>query len=167
MFLARRRAMIGASLAAMGSLGVVALYQVGLTAHLPDPPLPSFDADSVHGSDEAYLWLGTPDALLGLASYATTAILAAAGGPDRASVQPWIPLALAMKVTVDVATASALTGTALTQQHALSAWSLLVTGATGAMALLVVPEARAALASLYRAGDGRSERKEARTCWIT
>lgn len=147
-FLAGRRAVVGASLAAMGSLGVIALYQMGLIAHLPDPPLPGFDADKVHGSAEAYARLVTPDALLGLGSYAATALLAAMGGPDRATTRPWIPLALAAKVAFDVTQAGRLTLNEVTKQRALSAWSLLTTGATGATALLVVPEARAALRRL-------------------
>lgn len=146
--LGRRRAVVGASLAAMGSLGVIALYQVGIVGHLPDPPLPGFDADAVHGSKEAYAVLATPDAVLGLSSYAVTALLAAIGGEDRATAQPWLPLALAGKVLFDLAQAGRLTRNEITEQHALSAWSLLATGATCATAVLVVPEARAALQRL-------------------
>ncbi|MGH2347392.1 MAG: vitamin K epoxide reductase family protein [Chloroflexota bacterium] len=144
-FPARRRAQVGASLAAMGALAVIALYQMGLIAHLPDPPLPGFDADKVHGSAEAYSLLAVPDAVLGLVSYAATTMLAAMGGADRTTRQPWLPLALAGKVAFDVAQAARLTRNELTKQRALSIWSLFVAGATGAAALLVVPEARAAL----------------------
>ncbi len=150
--MARRRAMIGASLAALGSLGVIALYQLGLIAHLPDPPLPGFDADKVHGSAEAYAILSTPDAMLGLGSYAATAALAAMGAPDRATTRPWIPLALAAKVAFDLAQAGRLTLNEVTKQHALSAWSLLTTGATLTTAALVVPEARAAAQQLIHHG---------------
>ncbi len=143
-FLARRRAVVGASLAAMGALGVIALYQMGVIGRLPDPPLPGFDADKVHGSGEAYAILAVPDALLGLGSYAATAALAAMGAPDRATARPWIPLALAGKVLFDLAQAGRLTLNEVTEQRALSAWSLLTTGATCATAALVVPEARAA-----------------------
>ena len=147
-FLAGRRAAAGASLAAMGSLGLIALYQLGLIGHLPDPPLPGFDADMVHGSPEAYALLAAPDALLGLCSYAATALLAGMGGPDRATAQSWLPLALAAKVAFDLIQGARLTREELTEQRALSAWSLLVTGASGATALLILPEARAALYAL-------------------
>ncbi len=146
--MARRRAMIGASLAALGSLGVIALYQLGVIGSLPDPPLPGFDADKVHGSAEAYAILSTPDAMLGLGSYAATAALAAMGAPNRATTRPWIPLALAAKVAFDLAQASRLTLNEVTEQHALSAWSMITTGATLATAALVVPEARAAARGL-------------------
>lgn len=144
-FLARRRIMAGLSLAAMGSLGVVALYQVGIVDRLPDPPLPGFDADRVHGSAQAYAMLATPDAFLGLGSYAGTAALAVMGGPDRAGTRPWIPLALAAKVACDLGLVGLLTWNELTVQRALSLWSLLPAGASCATALLVIPEARAAL----------------------
>ncbi len=32
---------------------VVSLYQTGVISHLPDPPLPVFDADKVDASDYA------------------------------------------------------------------------------------------------------------------
>jgi len=147
-FLGRRRAVVGASLAAMGSLGVIALFQMGIIGHLPDPPLPRFDADAVHGSAEAYAVLATPDAVLGLGSYAVTAMLAVIGGEDRATAQPWLPLALAGKVLFDLAQAGRLTLNEVTEQHALSAWSLVTTGATCVMAVLTVPETRAALRRL-------------------
>lgn len=147
--LGRRRAAVGASLAAMASLGVIALYQVGIISHLPDPPLPGFDADKVHGSAEAYALLATPDSILGLGSYAATGVLAAIGGADRAATQPWLPLALAGKVLFDLAQAARLTLNEVTEQRALSAWSLLTAGASVLTAALVVPEARAALRRLW------------------
>ncbi|MBW3633522.1 MAG: hypothetical protein KY456_10910, partial [Chloroflexi bacterium] len=36
--LVRRRRVAGLTLAAIGALGVVSLYQLGLIDHLPDPP---------------------------------------------------------------------------------------------------------------------------------
>ena len=48
------------------------VYQIGLIAHLPDPPLPGFDADKVHGSAKAYALFAVPDAAIGLTSYAVT-----------------------------------------------------------------------------------------------
>jgi hypothetical protein len=147
-FLARRRGAVGASLAAIGSLGVIALYQIGLIAHLPDPPLPGFDADKVHSSAEAYSLLAVPDAMLGLGSYAATAVLAAMGGPDRMTARPWLPLVLAGKVAFDVAQAVRLSWNEVTKQRALSVWSLFTMTATGVTALLVMPEAHAALQHL-------------------
>jgi uncharacterized membrane protein len=148
--LRRRRAAVGLSLAAAATMGVVALYQVGVLRHLPDPPLPGFDADRVHGSAEAYP-LGVPDALLGLGSYAATAALAAAGGPDRARRAPWLPIALAAKATADAAVATKLTCDEAFKLRAFSLWSLFATAATFGILPLVFPEARRAIQQLWPA----------------
>lgn len=39
---------------AMGSLGMVAAYQLGLLRHLPDPPLGPFESDRVDASGGSY-----------------------------------------------------------------------------------------------------------------
>ena len=94
--LLRRRRRVGAmSLGAVGSMGVVAAFQMGLVSHLPEPPLDVLDADKVDSSGEAYQYLKTPDAALGLASYATTLVLAGMGsGSGRKSAHgyrwPWL-----------------------------------------------------------------------------
>jgi uncharacterized membrane protein len=146
--LRHRRAVVGLSLAAAAIMGLVSLYQIGVLRHLPDPPLPGFDADRVNGSDEAYP-LGIPDALLGLGSFAVTATLAAAGGPDRARHTPWLPLALATKATADAAVAAKLTCDQAFKLRAFSIWSLLATAATFGILPLVMPEARRAVQNLW------------------
>lgn len=50
----RRRGVIGLSLAAAGSMGLIALYQSGVIRHIPEPPLPALDADKVDASAEAF-----------------------------------------------------------------------------------------------------------------
>ena len=75
-------------------MGVTALYRLGIIQRLPDPPLPGFDANKVHGSGEAYGQLATPDAVLGLVSYAITLVLTTAGGENRLQTVPWLPTAL-------------------------------------------------------------------------
>jgi uncharacterized membrane protein len=153
----RRRATVGLSLVAGASLGLVALYQLGLLRHLPDPPLPGFDADRVNGSDQAYP-LGIPDALLGLGSYAVTATLAAAGAPDRATRTPWLPIALAAKATADATVAAKLTCDQAFKLRAFSLWSLLATAATFRILPLVMPEARRAIRQLWSRQDGNQPR---------
>lgn len=148
--LRRRRGVVALSLLAAGAMGVITLFQMGLTTHVPEPPLPKLDADKVDASAEAYGKLATPDAVLGLGSYAATMTLAAMGGADRARTQPWIPLALAAKVAFDVAQAGKLTVDQWTKHRAFCFWCLVAAGATFAMAPLVVPEAREAL----RAAEG-------------
>jgi hypothetical protein len=103
-----RRRIAGLALGAMGSMGMVAAYQFGLLRHLPEPPLPRLDSDRVDASGEAYELLKTPDAALGLASYAATLALARMGGRNRARDQPWLPLALAAKTALDAASGAYL-----------------------------------------------------------
>lgn len=65
-FLGKRRGIVACGLAAAGAMGLITLYQIGLIKHLPEPPIPGFDADKVDASDEAYAHLKMPDAFIGL-----------------------------------------------------------------------------------------------------
>lgn len=136
----QRKAIVGLSIFSCTVLGGIALFQVGVLKHLPDPPLPKFDADAVNGSPEAYLPLHTPDALLGIVSYAVTGCLAAMGPPDRSRTAPWLSLAMGAKTTVDLAQAARLSLKQVTKFHKYSLWSLLVSGATIAAFSLALPE---------------------------
>lgn len=147
-FLSERRAVLGCSLVAAGSMAVISLYQLGIIRHLPEPPLPYFNADKVDASEEAYGWLSTPDGPLGLLSYAATAVLAAVGGRDRASRHPWMALALAAKAGTDAAAAAKLTVDQWTHHRAFCSWCLLAAGATFTSLAYTLPEARAAVRTL-------------------
>ena len=146
--LARRRGIVALSLVASASMGVIALYQMGLLKHLPEPRLPIFDADRVDASAEAYKRFSTPDAILGFGSHAATMGLAAMGGSDRARKAPWIPLALAAKVGFDVANAARLTVVQWKQHRAFCLWCLIAASATFAMAPLVICETKNAFQAL-------------------
>lgn len=147
-FLRERRGVISLSLVASVALSVIGLYQMGILKRLPEPRLPRFDAEQVNRSAEAYRWLETPDAFLGLGSYVATMTLAAMGGPNRAERQPWIPLALAVKVGLDAALAGFQIMTQGRKLHIWCSWCLLTSAATFGSVPLVVPEARAALKRL-------------------
>ncbi len=148
--LTRRRRIAGLSLTAIGTLGTVAAYQMGLIRHLPELPLPGLDADTVDASGEAYAQLVTPDAALGIASYAVTLILAGMGARDRARTQPWIPLALAAKVGLDTAGSVFLGVEQASKHRAFCGWCLAATGASLAMLPQALPEAREAWRHLRR-----------------
>jgi uncharacterized membrane protein len=147
-FLPQRRGIVGLSLIAIGSMGLITLYQMGLIKHLPEPPLPRLDADKVDASAEAYSRFSTPDGVLGIGNYAMTMGLAAMGGKDRAKEQPWIPLALAAKVGFDTSQAVRLFVDQLTKQKAFCSWCLLAAGTTLATIPLVIPETVAAIRQL-------------------
>jgi len=149
-FMTQRRGIAALSLAAIGSMGLISLYQLGLIKHLPEPPLPHFDADKVDAAPEAYALLNTPDGVIGLGSYALTLGLAAIGSQDRASQQPWLPLALAAKVGFDASQAARLTVNQWTKQKAFCFWCLLASTATLFTIPLVVPETAAAFRRLLK-----------------
>ena len=67
---------------------------------------------------------------------------------DRATTQPWIPLLAAGKVAFDLLQVARLSWNEVTEQHALSMWSLVTATTTGTTAVLVAPEAYAAYRSL-------------------
>ena len=132
-------------------MGVVAAYQNGLLRHLPEAALTVFDADRVDASGEAYEVLKTPDAALGLASYALTLVLAGAGTASRVEERPWLPLALATKVAADALGGLYLTVEQASKHRRFCMWCLTATLASVAMVPQVLPEARAALRRMIEA----------------
>jgi vitamin K epoxide reductase family protein len=157
-FLESRRGVIGLSLLAAGSMGLIALYQLGILEHLPEPPRPYLDANEVDAAPEAYgrLGLPMPDAALGFVGYGITLALAATGGEDRAAERPRIPLPLAARAGIDAVRAAKLTWEQRAEHRAFCSWCLLVAGATFAVVLPVNPEARAALRSSEGFQRGRA-----------
>lgn len=143
-WLDRRRRIAGLSFAGAAALGLVSLYQLGIVEHLPDPPLALFDSDGVDAAGEAYAFLKTPDAALGVVSFGVTAVLAGMGGEDRARRQPWIPLALAAKVAVDALAAARLTVEQATRHRRFCFYCLAAAAASFATVPQVIPEARVA-----------------------
>jgi hypothetical protein len=156
--LARRRGVVCLSLVAVGSMGLITLYQMGIIKHLPEPPLPRLDADRVDASAEAYSRFATPDGALGLGSYAVTMGLAAMGGRDRARTMPWAPIALAAKVAFDTFQAGRLSVDQATKYKAFCFWCLLSAASTFATVPLVIPEARAAIRRLTAREDDGDDR---------
>jgi uncharacterized membrane protein len=151
-FLQRRRQVLSLSVVASGAIASIALYQMGVIRHLPEPPFPFLDADKIDALDEAYAILETPDAVLGLVSYAVTAWLAAAGGEDRWMTRTWLPLVLAGKVMGDAGVGLKLTVDQWAKHRAFCFWCLIGASASIASLPLVMPEARAALGA--RRSDG-------------
>lgn len=81
--------------AALGTLGVVALFQSGAMQTLPDPPGEIFASERITLSPAAHP-MGIPDSYLGLASYGTTLGLLLI-----ANRCPWARRALGLKLMAD------------------------------------------------------------------
>lgn len=146
----RRRRTAALSLIAAVAMGGVAAYQNGLLRRLPEPPLRIFDAERVDASGEAYAFLRTPDASLGLLSYAATLVLAGMGPATRYRDTPLLPLALAGKVVIDAVGGLYLTAEQASKHRRFCSWCLAATLASLATVPQVLPEARAALQALTR-----------------
>ena len=153
-FLKRRRGIIGLSLFSCGVLVAVALYQIGILKKLPEPRGRFFDTNKVNGSGQAYSLLATPDAFLGIASYAVTAALAAMGPENRSRAHPWMALAMGLKLFADSAMAGKLTLDECKKFRAFSLWSVLTAAATWTALPLALPEAKAAFLRMTEQDHG-------------
>lgn len=149
-FLRRRRGILGLTFFSSTLLSVTALYQVGILKKLPQPRWPGFSTEKVNGSTQAYSILCLPDGLLGFASYAITACLVGAGAENRAQSNPWLTVAMGLKLLTDAAVAGKLTVDECRKLRAFSIWSLLTTGATFIALPLALPEVKAAVGRLAR-----------------
>ena len=150
--LRRRRALV--ALSNVGALAgvVVSLYQTGVVSHLPDLPGKIWNSDKVDASDYAYKRYDTPDALIMTVSYGLTALLAGAGGKDRAERRPWLPVALAAKVLTDAAFAVKLGREEWAENKALCWYCQSATLASLASVPLVLPEAVEGLKRIFGRG---------------
>ncbi len=114
------------SIGAMGTLAVVAAYQVGALAHLPDPSRTVFDSDRVVSSKQSRIF-GVPDALVGIASYAITFALAhVARNLDSGLLYE----AVGLKVWIDFIESVFKAAGQWPRHQALCSWCLGVTAAS-------------------------------------
>lgn len=147
-----RRGIVATSFVAALCMMLIALYQMGMIRHLPEPPWRYFDADRVDAAPEAYnrLFLPMPDAFIGLVSYAITAALASLGGADRFERWWWLPLLLGVKVFADAFQAGKLSWEQWDLHQAFCFWCLIAAAATFIAVPLAVPEAWGALRRLFQ-----------------
>ena len=145
--LRRRRWVIGLSLVSTAAMGAVAAMQSGIVK-VPPPTKQWLNGSIPNDAPQAYRILSVPDGLLGMVSYAVTAVLAGMGGRGRAATHPLVPLALAAKVAVDSTYAAKLTVDQATKYKAFCLFCLTATAATFATLAFVWPETREAVAAL-------------------
>jgi uncharacterized membrane protein len=146
--LQRRRWVLGLSLVGLAAGQIVSLFQMGILRRLPDLPVRPFDATKVDAAPYAYSRLQTPDGALMLVSYAVTAALAAAGGPDRARRDPALPIAMAVKTGYDSAVAVKLATEEWRDTRALCGYCQTATVASILSFAIALPEAMRAVRHL-------------------
>jgi uncharacterized membrane protein len=142
--LSRRRLIVGLSMLGATMAEAVSLYQVGIVDQLPDPPIPGIDSSKVDASDYAYSMFDTPDGFIMLVNYSITALLAGAGGADRATQAPFLPIAMAAKTLIDSIVALRLARIEWRDNEALCAYCQVATLCSLASFVLAIPEANRA-----------------------
>jgi uncharacterized membrane protein len=135
-----------ANAAAIATLIPVALHQLGLVRHLPDPPASMFDSDGITESSMAHPF-GIPDALLGIASYGTTLLLVR--GACRSSAARKL---LGAKLLLDGGTATFNATRQVTRFGKLCSWCM---GTVAATALMVYAGRHAIAGVLCQPGTQR------------
>lgn len=143
--LTRRRFIVGLSMLGATMAEAVSLYQVGVIEELPDLPIPGIDSNKVDASDYAYRNFDTPDGFMMLANYSITGLLAAAGGANRATQAPFLPIAMAAKTLFDSVLALRLARIEWKENEALCAYCQVATLCSLASFILAIPEANTAL----------------------
>jgi uncharacterized membrane protein len=145
-----RRGIILTSFGAGLCMMTIALYQTGIIRRLYDLPSRRIKSSRIAAVPPTYRPLGLPipDSLLGLVSYATTASLAALGGPDRQHRTPSLTLLMSAKVYADAALGAVLFGVQWTWYRAFCMYCVTTSFLSFTAAALAVPETRAALRHL-------------------
>lgn len=137
----RRRFIVGLSMLGATMAEAVSLYQIGIIEELPDPPIPGINSSKVDASDYAYRNFDTPDGFMMLVNYSITALLAGAGGADRATQAPFLPIAMASKTLFDSILALRLARIEWRDNEALCAYCQVATLCSLASFVLAIPEA--------------------------
>ncbi len=119
--------MMTASCTTLATLVPVALYQIGASSRLPDPPSPIFESEQIVSSPSAHP-LGVPDGLLGLASFGTTLALILLSKRSRSAKK-----LLGFKLGLDGATAAFNVGRQIISFRALCSWCTGTALAAGVM----------------------------------
>lgn len=124
---AGRAVVLAASAAAVATLVPVALHQLGLLKHLPDPPGEVFDSDGITDSKIAHP-LGIPDSLPGMANFAVTFGLACAAEECGLARK-----ALGAKLLVDGSAAAFNAARQVVRFKKICSWCMGTAIATGVM----------------------------------
>jgi len=127
-------------------MSAATLFQTGIIKHLPDPPLPSFDADKVNSSHLAYR-LGAPDGPLAVLDFAANLPLAAFGGIRRS---PWIALLAGGKAGMDMLGGAYYFSLMPRKEKAWCLYCILATLAEAAVLALALPEMGRAFKTVSR-----------------
>lgn len=128
---------------------------------MPEPRGRWFDSKRVNGAPEAYKYFETPDAFLGIVSYAVTACLAATGNEERWRTRPSRPAGLLLWTIANAVGAVKLTIDQIQKHRALCPWCLAAAGLTFATVPLAWKEGGEGIRQLQREWAERERLTEA------
>jgi uncharacterized membrane protein len=145
----RRGAVIACSAVGVSCMAATSLLQLGFVDDLPDPRtrwfgLP-FDSKRVNLSPEASVF-GLPDGPFALLGFAFNVPLALAGGPNRAAVEPILPILAAGSALIQALAAGLFFSKMPRRERAWCTYCVASAAASAAVFALTVPEAKRALA---------------------
>lgn len=120
--------LLGSCCAALATLIPVSLYQTGLVAKLPDPPVAVFDSEKITRSKAAHPF-GIPDGLVGMVSFGTTLALIL-----LAKRSPVATKLLGAKLIFDASAAAFNAGRQVVQFKKLCSWCAAAAASAGVMA---------------------------------
>lgn len=103
--LRRRRKLIALSALGLVDFSIISLYQTGVIKKLPDIPHPLFDSNKVNTAPDAYM-MGAPDGPISAVVYASTMVLASAGGDEDSGRKPILDVMLGGAVAGNAAGAA-------------------------------------------------------------
>jgi hypothetical protein len=134
-------------LSALGAanMAAISLRQLGVIAHLPDPPLRGFDADRVTVDRQAWIF-GIPDAPIETLALLANIPLARLASGAAAERFPWLPVLLGAKTLTEAAVALWYFEHMRTRVGVWCAYCIAGAGVNVALATLALPVARRGVA---------------------
>lgn len=100
--LQRRRNVLRLSALGVADFTLISLCQAGALRRLPELPFKAFDSNRVNAAPDACR-MGTPDGTISTLLYATTMVLATAGGTEISGRKPALDVALGVTVAANMA----------------------------------------------------------------
>jgi uncharacterized membrane protein len=145
----KRRAIIWLSALGLVDFSVISLYQTGVIEKLPDLPFKIFDSNKVNASKEAYQF-GVPDGPVSAAVYATTIVLAAAGGSEQSGRKPMLDTLLGATIAGNTAGAIYYLYDMIFKQKKICLYCLTGAAINIASAVIVAPLVKRSITQLFR-----------------
>ncbi len=145
----KRRLIILLSAIGLADFSVISLYQTGVIEKMPDLPFKIFDSNKVNASKEAYQF-GVPDGPVSAAVYATTMVLAAAGGSEASGRKPVLDALLGATIAGNAAGAVYYLYDMVFRQKKICLYCVAGAAINIASAVIVAPLVKRSIKQLFR-----------------